>query len=637
MRSGAEVFRRGFLDGLRPKPQITVSEWADRHRVLSQKSTNEYGPWRTDRTPYLREIMDCLSEPSPVQRVVFQKGSQIGGSEAGYNFIGYVIHHAPAPTLMVVPRLEDARKISKQRIDPMIESCPVLRERVSDPRARDSKNSTYLKEFPGGLFSMVGANSAAGLRSMPAKNLFFDEVDEFTDDVDGEGDPVELALRRTGTYRTNRKVYMASSPTIEGRSRIAAEYELTDRRVFLVPCPACGTFQEITWRGHIRWVEADPKTVYFECEACHAHVLEGQKTKMLAAGFWKARNPEAPANVRGYLLSALYSPVGWYSWEMAVVDFLKAKKKPTLLKVFVNTVLAETFKQKGEAPEWERIYDRREPYAFGSVPKGGLLLTMGVDVQKDRLQFEVVAWGRGLESWSIQAGEIPGDPTRPAVWQQLALDMAKTYSHEGGVALSLRAVGVDTGFATQHVYRWIRTQVHSRVFAMKGTDDHSALIAFSKAVEVQHEGKRLQRGLKLWQVGGPVAKSELYSFLRLARPTEEGEPYPAGYCHFPEYPAEFFKQLTAEQVKESLNRRGYREFTWEKTRDRNEALDCRVYARAAAAILGIDRFPDAEWARLEGNLGVGGEAPARPARPQRRKRNPRPSDDDDSEFRKPWR
>lgn len=632
MRDGGDLFRQSFLDGIRPDARLRVSEWADRHRMLSQKSSNESGRYRTERTPYVREIMDCLSVDSPIERVVFVAGSQVGKSEAGYNWVGYSMDHAPAPMLMVVPRLEDAKKVSKQRIDPMIELSPRLRAKVAPARERDSGNSTFLKEFPGGILAMVGSNSAAGLRAMPVKNLFLDEIDEFDGDVGGEGDPIELALRRTGTFRTNRKIYMVSSPTIEGRSRIVQEYELTDRRVFVVPCPACGAFQEITWKAHIKWTDDDPSTVYFECESCHEHIGEGHKTAMLAGGFWLARSPDAPAKVRGYWLSALYSPVGWYSWAMAVEDFLKAKKKPALLKVFINTVLAETWKTVGDAPEWERLHERRESYRAGTVPRGGVLLTAGVDVQQDRIELEVVAWGRGLESWSVQYIVLPGRPSDPQVWLDLGRELNRTFEHESGALMSIRAMGIDSSYSTTDVYRWCRSQSISRVFAMKGTDDQSAIVVFSKAVEVQHEGKRLQRGLKLWQIGGPVVKSELYAMLRLPKPTDAGEPFPAGYCHFPEYPPEYFKQLTAEHVVVSVSKKGYRTYTWEKRRERNEALDCRVYARGAAAILGIDRFPDSAWDQLEGNLGAGAGAGAAVVRPA-----PKPKTDrGDSGYLSRW-
>ncbi len=607
MRDGGEVFRRAFLDGLRPDPQLTVSEWADRHRVLAQMSSFEYGPFRTDRTPYMREIMDSLSDTSPVEKVVFMKGSQIGGSEGGYNWIGYTMHTAPAPMLLMVPRDDDGIAVSRTRIDPMVEASPALRDRVSERRERDAGNSRKLKEFPGGYLKIVGTNSAANLKQAPIRKLFCDEIDEFHGDVGGQGDPIQLGIVRTNTYRTNRKIYMVSTPTVENRSRIWNEYQATDQRVYMVPCLACGALQEITWRRHIKWTDNNPATVYMECESCHAHIPEGHKTKMLAAGVWLPKRPDAPPHVRGYWLSALYSPFGWYSWRNAVEDFLIAKKNPPKLVTFINTVLAECSRSIGDAPEWERVYERREPYKPGTVPRGGLVLTMAVDTQGDRLEFEVVAWGRGLESWSVDKVVLPGKPTEAAVWEALDREMSRTFPNHVGVEMRIAGVGVDSGDGnvTQDVYRWARRKTVGTVFVLKGTDDATAIVFTPKAVEVQHQGKRLKRGVRVWHVGGPAAKSELYGFLRLPKPTDTDAPFPPGYCHFPDaYPREFFEQLTAEQVVPRRTKEGYTRFVWEKIRERNEALDCRVYNRAVASILGLDRYTDAHWDALEATLGV---------------------------------
>lgn len=619
---GANLFRTAFLDGLRPDALLEVSQWADLYRVLVQKSSNESGPYRVDRTPYVREVMDCLSVTSPVRLVVCCWGSQVGKSELGNCWVGYVMDHAPAPMLIVVPRKEDAAAVSQQRIDPMIESCERLRQKVHRRRERDNRNNTFIKDFPGGILKLVGANAPAGLRAMPAKYAFGDEIDEWPGNVGGEGDPVKLIERRMATFRSNSKLYLVSSPKLEGRSRIWKAYQRTDRCVYVVPCPLCGFYQEITFRGHIRWDENDPKSVRMECEECKKQFADGHKEKMLAAGHWFARELEAPAGVRGFHLNALYSPLGWYSWQQAVEDFLAAKKDRELLKVFVNTVLAEPYKQLGDAPEWDRLYERRETYPMWKVPAGGLFLTMGIDVQGDRLEFEIVAWGRNLESWSIGYVVLPGKPSETQVWIDLSREASRAIEHESGATLPIRAVGIDCRFATQDCYRWVRNQPLGRVFALNGTDDGSALIGFAKPVEVQHQGKRLARGLKLWQVGGPVAKHELYSFLRLPKPVLDGEPFPPGYCHFPEYGHEYFQQLTAEHIDETETKQGYTKYEWVKTRERNEALDCRVYARAAAAILGVDRYVDATWAQLESSLGTPSPKPAAPE-PERPKKPPR--------------
>ena len=235
---GASAIAAAWADGLRPDPTLTVSAWADRHRVLSPRGANEAGPWRTSRTPYLKEIMDHLSPSHPCQRVVFMKGAQTGGTEAGNNFLGYVIHHAPGPMLAVQPTVELAKRFSQQRVEPLIEASPMLRERVAPARSRDCGNTVLSKTFPGGILVLTGANSAVGLRSMPARYLFLDEVDAYPPSADEEGDPVALAEARTRTFAWRRKVFLVSTPTIKGTSRIEREYEASDQRRLLRRLPA---------------------------------------------------------------------------------------------------------------------------------------------------------------------------------------------------------------------------------------------------------------------------------------------------------------------------------------------------------------------------------------------------------------
>src|SRR6202166_1586670 len=284
-----EIVRADMAAGNRPDPLLTVSQWADRYRTLSQRASAEPGPWRTDRTPYLREIMDCLSPSSPVERTVFMKGAQIGGTECGNNWIGYVIHQAPGPMMAVQPTVEMAKRNSKQRVDPLIEESEVLRALVSDPRSRDSGNTMLSKEFPGGVLVMTGANSAVGLRSMAARYLFLDEVDGYPGDVEGEGDPVNLAMARTRTF-ARRKVFMVSTPKITGRSRIEASFEDSDQRYFWVPCPRCNEYQ-ILKLAQIRWPKGEPEKAVYICEYCDGEIENHEKHWMLQRGEWRSAAP----------------------------------------------------------------------------------------------------------------------------------------------------------------------------------------------------------------------------------------------------------------------------------------------------------------------------------------------------------
>lgn len=597
-----DLYGKAFAKGLRPDARLTVSEWADNHRRLSGKAASEPGPWRTSRTPYLKEIMDCLSPISGIERVVFMKGSQIGGTECGNNWVGFVIHHAPGPMLAVLPTVEMAKRNSKQRIDPLIEESPALREKVFPSRSRDSGNTILAKEFQGGILVMTGANSAVGLRSMPVRYLFLDEIDAYPGDVDGEGDPVALAEARTRTF-ARRKILLVSTPTIRGTSRIEREYQASDQRRFMVPCPSCGVHQWLKFE-QLKWPDKQPEGVYYECEHCEAHIEERHKTWMLENGFWEAQ-AEGDGRTAGFHISSLYSPAGWRTWEEIARSWLDAQGSDAAIKSFKNTELGETYVETGEAPDWQRLYERRESYRIGSIPQGGLLLTAGADVQKDRIEVSVWAWGREKESWLVEHRVLDGDTARPEVWKRLDAMLAESWPHESGYDLPVRRVAIDSGFATQEVYAWARRRSQSQVIAIKGVQRGAALVGMPTAVDVTADGKKIKRGLRVRPVVGGIAKLELFNNLRKNPPTREsGDPYPAGYVHLPEVDEEYLKQLCSEQLVTGKNRRGYAVRDWQKIRDRNEALDCYVYARAAAAVEGLDRFGERHWQGIEQQLGI---------------------------------
>ena len=597
------VLRAAAAAGARPDPLLTISQWADRYRTLSQRASSEPGQWRTDRTPYLREIMDCLSPMSLIERTVFMKGAQIGGTECGNNWIGYVIHQAPGPMMAVQPTVEMAKRNSKQRVDPLIEESEVLRKLVHDPRSRDSGNTVLAKEFPGGVLVMTGANSAVGLRSMAARYLFLDEIDGYPGDVDGEGDPINLALARTRTF-ARRKVFLVSTPKITGMSRIEAAFEESDKRYYHVPCPTCREMQVLKF-PQLRWPKGEPEKALYVCEHCGQQIHNHQKQWMLPRGGWRA-TAKGDGKTAGFHLSSLYSPVGWFSWGEAAKQFEQAQKNPSLLQVFVNTVLGDTWTLLGEAPDWKKLYDRRGQYKIGLVPRGGIFITAGADVQRDRIEVEVVAWGRAKVSWSIDYRVFEGDTARTQVWEKLTGLLNETFTTTNGLELPIIQMAVDSGYATNEVYEWARRQ-GNRVLVVKGDSRAPAIIGSASPIEVGPLGVKLKRGVKVWPVNSGMAKEELYRWLRLERPTDEdlaqGIPFPPGYCHFPRYSEEYFKQITAEQLVAKLVK-GYRKLEWQKMRERNEALDCRVYARAAAARVGLDRFQEKHWRVVAERMGV---------------------------------
>ncbi|WP_094555467.1 phage terminase large subunit family protein [Synechococcus sp. 1G10] len=598
MTCPAEDAIGALIAGLTPDPLLPVDKWADQFRVLSTRASSEPGPWRTSRTPYLAEVMRSLSRSEPVQEVCVVAGAQLGKTECGINWIGATIDTSPGPMLCVQPTVDLAKRFSRQRVTPLIEEAPRLKAKIRPARERDSGNTVLSKEYPGGIMMITGANSAAGLRSMPIRDLFMDEIDAYPGDVDGEGDPVDLAMARTRTF-TRKKVLLTSTPTLASRSRIWSIWEQSDQRVFQVACPDCGHRQVLEWSR----IHYDPKDLRagatLACEGCGVLIEERHKPRMLAGGQWKALNPGA--KIHGYHINSLYSPLGWFSWADAAELYEKAKDDEQRLRVFTNTVLALPWQENGEAPDWEALYRRRDTYQRGKVPAGGVVVTAGVDIQRDRIELEIVAWGQNLESWSVDYVVLPGDtaviqidPVVPCVWRDLAAELGRSLPTAVGASLKISKVAVDSGDQSQTVYSWVRSQHDSRIMATKGRDNLTSILGIPTPQDVTIRGKKVLRGIRLWPLGVSVGKQELYGWLRQPPPLNPGDPFARGFCHFPEYPEEHFQGLTAEELRQSLHR-GFPVYRWEKVRPRNEQLDCRIMARGAAAALGIDRWPEEEW------------------------------------------
>lgn len=563
------VYCEAFSKGLKPDSFFTVSEWSDKHRVLPQKASSEPGRWRTSRTPYLKDILDCLSPNSPIERVVLMKGAQLGGTECGNNWIGYVIHVAPGPMMMVQPTVETAKRWSRQRLAPMIEETPALKGIVKEPRERDSGNTILSKEFLGGVIIITGANSAVGLRSMPVKYLFLDEVDGYPSDVEGEGSPISLAEKRTDTF-SRKKIFLVSTPGFKGISNIEREYEASDQRRYYVPCPHCQEMQYLKW-GQITFNKNDlSEGVFYRCEHCNKLINEHHKTWMLENGEWIAENP-VNGKVAGFHLSSLYSPIGWKSWENIVKEFLQAKKDKNLLKTWVNTVLGETWEEEGETISEDNLFNRRESYG-PDIPMDAGILTAAVDTQDDRLEVEVIAWGKGEESWSIDWRAFHGNPAKDDVWNDLDEYLQRKFRHESGAILKILITCIDTGgHHTKKVYEFVKPRQARRVFAIKGSNQTGAALVGRPSIS--NSGR-----VKLFPVGVTTAKDSIFARLKI-------EEFGSGYMHFPShYDQEYFRQLTAEKIVTKY-RKGFPYREYMKVRARNEALDLRVYNMAALAIL----------------------------------------------------
>lgn len=544
-----------------------MSQWADQFRQLSSEASAEPGKWQTSRAPYQREIMDVLGDPK-VETVVVMSSAQIGKTEIINNVIGYHIHLDPAPILLLQPTLEMAESWSKDRLAPMLRDTSTLRGLVKDPRSRDSGNTLLHKRFPGGHITMSGANSPASLASRPIRLVLCDEVDRYPASAGTEGDPVSLAKKRSTTF-WNRKLLLTSTPTVKGASRIETAFEQSDQRRFHVPCPHCQTMQKLVW-AQVKWEESDPQTARYECEHCSNIITDGEKIAMLKDGQWIA---EAEfTGTAGFHINELYSP--WVSFTHIVAEFLKAKKQPETLKTWVNTSLGETWEEEGERLEADDLLARKENWG-NEAPEEVLFVTAGVDVQGDRIEVEVKGWGIGEESWSLDYRIFYGDPSQDKLWQELDTYLQSNIRSKSGLLLPIACTCVDSGgHHTQAVYDFCARRAIRGIFAIKGMNQSGRPI-------VGRPSRNNRFRLRLYPLGVDTGKELLMSRLRLT------EPGP-GYCHFPaNRDREYFMQLTAEkQVTRFFKGVARRE--WIKTRSRNEALDCNVYALAALKILNPD-------------------------------------------------
>lgn len=569
-----------------------------------------------------------------IERVVLMTGARVGKTQCLNNLIGYHIHMDAAPIMLVVPSLERAEEWADDEFDPMIRDTPQLRAILGERKSRAAKQRRLHRVFPGGRLYMVGANAPSGLAAKTIRVVIQDEVDRFPASAGQEGDPVTLAERRANTI-WNRKLVLSSTPTIAGSSRIEQAFLASDRRRFWVPCPHCREHQTLKW-AQVRWPEGRPDQARYLCEAdgCGALWTDAERYGAIGRGEWRA---EAPfAGTAGFALNELYSP--WRRLAETAADFVAAKDRPERLKAWVNTALGETWQERGEAPEFQRLYDRRERWEPGTVPAGGLLLTAGVDVQREgRIEISVWAWGRNRHSWLIDHIVIHGSPFDVKTWDQVDDALRQRYRHASGAMMDIRRAAVDSGdgATTQEVYVFVRRVGQNRAIAIKGQDRQIVPISAGTRVEVKRNGTKVG-SLKPWHVGSSLLKGEFYGQLRLDK---DGDEPPAGYVFLPEHVAseEFCRQLTAEDLRRETDKKGFARRVWVKTRA-NEALDCRVYARAAAALLGVDRWSDATWRQLEDDLGpvepaavvgpdaeAGELAGAAPAPPQRVAHRPRPS------------
>lgn len=574
----------------RPSPRIMVSEWADQHRRLPSKSSAEAGRWRTSRVPQLREVMDCLSPRHPAQRVVFMKPVQIGGTEAGLNWIGSLIQTQRDPIMIVQPTLQLAEIFSKQKLSPMIEEAPALRKLVRPARERDSGNTTLIKEFPGGILMLTGANSAAGFRQVSICYLMLDDLDGYPHHVEQEGDPQSLAEGRVSAYPHRHKIYLVSTPTIESLSRINREWLASDQRHYYVACPHCHAMQTLEWE-FLTWEKGKPEIAAYACIECGALIEEYHKTEMLEAGEWRATYPARA--VVGFHINALYTPLGLgFGWAKLATEFEAAQNDPQKLKTFENVRLARVTRDPTEKLDWEELSERAEARALRAIPRGCLLLTAGIDVQKDRWAVIILGWGRQGLIWVIDYFELPGDPTQANDWLQLEKRVKEPLVNGYRIAMRVELAGVDSGYLQDDVVHFTRPRQRRGWFAVKGAKNQGLpIITRPSRIDYSWRGQLIKGGAQQWQIGVFNAKEWLFARLATDRerlPEDRLIRFCAGLGE------SFYGQLTAE-VFDSTRKR------FVKIRERNEALDTFCYALAAGMhpLLRAHTWQEPKWAQRE--------------------------------------
>ena len=592
----------------KPPPKLTLSQWSNLYAYLPETAAKP-GRFSTNTTGIQRGVLDAISDPT-IHTVVWQSSSQTGKTQVLLNSIGYFADQDPSAILMVQPTVDDAKDFSKERLAAFIAASPRLRVKFSGAKSRDQGNTLLHKEFQGGNITLAGANAPSRLASRPKRIIFADEVDRYPSSAGTEGDPVELARKRSLTF-WNRKIVMTSTPGNTGHSRIEAAYLEGDQRRFWVPCPHCSHAQTLVW-SQVNWSKtADgghlPDTAGYACIDCgdvwtDAERWRAVRTAEAKGGGWRASKPFN--GIASFHASELYST--FVELSKTVREFLAAVGNSERMKVWTNTSLGETWAERGEAPDWERLYERRTKDALlGDVPEWVAALTVGIDVQRDRIEADVWGWGPGMESALVDHVVMFGDPGAEAVWAEMDEFLSREWDTPTGRALRPLRYAIDTGdgYSTTQVYAWAR-KYPRQVMAIKGTGrfDSSSPITGPTWVDVSIKGRKLRRGVQLWSIAVAVFKSETYSWLNLPQPLD-GQPFLPGSIHLPQgVNDEWIQQLVGEQLLTVRKRNGFSKLEWQKVRERNEAIDMRVYARAAAYALGLDRWKPLQWAKALGKM-----------------------------------
>lgn len=610
MQTPTEQLQRAIADALRPDPKVLVDQWAEDNRVLPP-DTPEPGPFRNRRTPYLIDIQRTMSPSSPYSQGWFQKPHQVGGSVSGENMLGAWICTAAGSILVVFPTLDDAKQWELTRFTPMRDSTKELRKRIRPADEKGSANTKLRKKFPGGVMRLVGSNRVGALKSSTIRYVKFEEPDEYVQDLDDQGGPIGLAIKRTSNFGRKAKIYGDGTPTLEGRSAINKQVKRGDQRRWFLHCPDCNHPQHLVW-GQMKWREKDPDTAAYACIECGTLRPEHA---------WKARNygpretgmTEAAAGAAGlahwqptakgepgvasWYFTALAAPIGWRPWPQLVSDWLAAQGDEEALKLFVNNILGECWTVDVRSDiDADALKKRAELYPLMTCPQKGLICVAGVDTQDNRLAVVIRAFGRGQESWGLHHGEIPGSPSSPETWAKLKVLLEAPIQHASGQTIRVDVAFIDAGgHHGEDVYAFCHdANVRGKHWcAIRGAKAYDApKLGKPRTQDFNWRGKPVPGGVEMRFLGTQSIKTLINNRLALSSG-------PGAY-HFPlGFDDEYFKQMRSEGRVWKRDAQGNKALWWEKGKGRNEAWDCEVYAYAAFLYGMSGQHEEAVWRARE--------------------------------------
>lgn len=552
--------RARALAALKPPPRLSLGDWMEAHMRLPEGVSAL--PGRVTLWPYQRGIAKAISDPL-VERVTLVKPVRVGFTTLLTGALASYVANEPSPILALLPTEADARDYVVSDLEPIFDATPSLRGLISADADEGGRSTLLSRRFPGGSLKIVAAKSPRNLRRHNVRILLIDEADAM--EPSAEGSPITLAERRTLSF-ANRKIILGSTPTLLDTSNVLRSYAQSDQRVFEVPCPDCGAMTEIMWR-HIEWQPDQPQTAAFRCPHCESLIDERHKAGMVEAGAWRAMRPEIEGHA-GFRLNALVSTLANASWGKLAAEFIAAKGHPDQLQTFVNTILAEGWREAAEEIDEAALAARRERFGLDALPRDVLVLTAGVDVQGDRLEIVILGHGK-TEFFVLGQHVIWGSPHEDHTWAELDDFLRGQWPHPGGGTMRLDAVAVDAGDGgtMDAVLAFCRPRFARRIVAIKGAPGARPGIKASET-----------RGSRLFILGVDGLKATLASHLSRGRTVRFSDTLED----------RFFEELASER-RLVRYKRGAPVRVWERISGRRaESLDCLVYALAVRPLVGVD-------------------------------------------------